>query len=239
MKRTIAIAAALLAVIAAGAGTYAYAASLDSTTINGCVDKSGNLRVLAAKDGCKQNETPLSWNSTGPAGADGPAGAAGAAGPAGPAGRDGRDGQPGAAAANPDAVNGTLTVTGQKQGAFSQSPMVLIGLSHEIISPRDPASGLPTGKRQHKPITITKQMDAASPLFLNALVDNENLTSVLIGLLRNGQQIATIKLTNANLATYDLHGTTETWSFTYQKITWTWVDGGITAEDDWEAPVAR
>ena len=26
--------------------------------------------------------------------------------------------------------------------------------------------------------------------------------------------------------------------FTYQKIEWTWVDGGITASDDWEAPVS-
>ena len=25
-------------------------------------------------------------------------------------------------------------------------------------------------------------------------------------------------------------------AFTYQKITWTWKDGGITADDDWEAP---
>ena len=30
---------------------------------------------------------------------------------------------------------------------------VLPGLS--IVSPHDPASGLPTGKRQHKPLTIT------------------------------------------------------------------------------------
>jgi type VI secretion system secreted protein Hcp len=27
-------------------------------------------------------------------------------------------------------------------------------------------------------------------------------------------------------------------SFCYQKIEWTWMDGGITAMDDWEAPVA-
>jgi type VI secretion system secreted protein Hcp len=27
--------------------------------------------------------------------------------------------------------------------------------SHEIVSPRDPASGLPTGKRMHKPFTTT------------------------------------------------------------------------------------
>ena len=25
-------------------------------------------------------------------------------------------------------------------------------------------------------------------------------------------------------------------TFTYQKIEWTWTDGGITASDDWETP---
>jgi type VI secretion system secreted protein Hcp len=227
VKRRVAIAAALVAVVAAGAGTYAFAASQDSTTINGCVDKAGTLRVLSASDACKKNETPLSWNTTGPVGPQGPAGATGATGPAGP---------PGSAAASPDALDATLTVTGAKHGPFSQSPMVLIGLSHEIISPRDPASGLPTGKRQHKPIAITSQMDSTSPLFLDALLTNETLTSVLIGLNRNGQQFGTIKLTNASLASYDLHGTTETWSLTYQRIEWT--VGTNAASDDWEAPVS-
>jgi type VI secretion system secreted protein Hcp len=236
VKRTIAIAAALIAVIAAGAGTYAYAASQDSTTINGCVDKDGNLRVLAAKDACKAKETSLSWNTTGPTGANGQTGAAGAQGPTGLAGRDGRDGQPGTAAANPDAVDGTITITGQ---GFSASPTVLIGLSHEIVSPRDAATGLATGKRLHKPFTVTRAMDATSPLLLKALTTNQTLPAVQIGINKGGQQVATIKLTNAQIASYDLHGTTETWSFTYQKITWTWVDGGVTAEDDWEAPVVR
>lgn len=27
-------------------------------------------------------------------------------------------------------------------------------------------------------------------------------------------------------------------AFTYQEITWTWMSGGITANDNWEAPVA-
>ena len=27
-------------------------------------------------------------------------------------------------------------------------------------------------------------------------------------------------------------------SFCYQKVIWTFEDGGITSEDDWEAPVA-
>jgi hypothetical protein len=29
----------------------------------------------------------------------------------------------------------------------------VVGGAHEIVSPRDPASGLPTGKRMHKPLT--------------------------------------------------------------------------------------
>lgn len=33
-----------------------------------------------------------------------------------------------------------------------------------INQPRDAASGLPTGKRQHKPVSITKPVDKASPL---------------------------------------------------------------------------
>ena len=31
---------------------------------------------------------------------------------------------------------------------------------HEIVSPRDPASGLATGKRQHKPFSFTSDYDA-------------------------------------------------------------------------------
>ena len=156
------------------------------------------------------------------------------AGPAGPAGAAGASASN---PADPDAVTGSMAITAEKQGAFS--PIAVTGLTHEIVSPRDPASGLPTGKRQHKPITITKEIDKSTPLLLNALVTNEGLNSVLIGLEKNGTQIETIKLTNANVSNYVTHGTTETWSFTYQKIEWTWLaDGGITASDDWEAPAA-
>lgn len=34
-----------------------------------------------------------------------------------------------------------------------------ITFEQEIVSPRDAASGLPTGKRQHKPFTITQELD--------------------------------------------------------------------------------
>ena len=36
-------------------------------------------------------------------------------------------------------------------------------VSHEIKSPRDLASGQATGKRMHKPFTVTKEWSASSP----------------------------------------------------------------------------
>ena len=237
MRGKLVLGAAVVAVLALGAGTYAWASAgaAATQTINACVGGDGQFQLVAIAGNCRRNETALSWNTVGPAGP------AGAVGPQGIAGRDGLTGPQGPAGApggtppDPNSIAGTLQVTGQKTGAFSTSPIAITAITHEIVSPRDPASGLPTGKRQHKPITITKEWDATTPLLLNALVTNETLTSVLIGLLRDGQQVATVKLTNAGISDYVEHGNNEEWSFTYQKIEWTWLDGGITASDDWEA----
>jgi type VI protein secretion system component Hcp len=48
--------------------------------------------------------------------------------------------------------------------------------------------------------------------------------------MQGGQQVGTTKLTNASISDYVLHGSTETWSFTYQKIEWTF--GASSAQDD-------
>ncbi len=127
--------------------------------------------------------------------------------------------------------------------------------NHEVISPRDAASGLPTGKRQHKPVRIIKSFDKASPLLMNALVNNENLKKVEFCFWQPSkagkeQLYYKVELINANIAgikPYVLNvkdpnltrfPDMEEISFTYQKIIWTFMDGGITAEDDWETPVA-
>jgi type VI secretion system secreted protein Hcp len=247
VKRRIAIAATLVAVFVGVVSTYAWARTQDSSTLRACVTENGDMRLVADGVNCKAKERVVTWNVTGPAGQSGPAGTAGrdgrdgVQGPQGVAGPQGPAGASGGSAASSDAVQGNFTATGQKQGAITgDGPggvMILIGLSHAIVSPRDAASGLPTGKRQHKPITITKQLDKSSPKLLNALVQNENLTAVTFTLTRGGTAYATVKLTNANVASREQKGEYEEIAFTYQKITWTWIDGGITAEDDWEAPV--
>jgi len=153
--------------------------------------------------------------------------------------------------------------SGQIKGSVTQKgredSVELIEFSHSIVSPRDPQSGLPTGQRMHKPLVITKELDKSSPIFYNVLCTNENLTSVTIKFWSpqikaasgtgSVSQHYTIKLTNANIAsigstmgggshTETTKGEeTEQIAFTYQKIEWTWNDGGISASDDWEARV--
>jgi len=165
------------------------------------------------------------------------------------------------------ALNAYLKLKGQKQGEIKGSvtqkgregKIAVIAVSHEVVSPRDAASGLPTGKRMHKPFVITKELDKSSPLLYNALVNNENIPEwelqfwapQLKATTGTGteQQHYTVKLLNANIASIDFRmpnnkhpdlmkfAEYEEVAFTYQKITWTWNDGGITAEDDWESPV--
>jgi len=156
-----------------------------------------------------------------------------------------------------------LKVVGQRQGQIQGSvtqkgregQIAVIATAHEIVSPRDPASGLPTGKRQHKPFVITKELDKSTPLLYQALITNENLTTVEILFWRpspvTGAEVQhfKVKLTNASIASirtvhpdvrkepapYKEYDQIE---LVYEKIEWTWVDGGIIAEDDWAAPGA-
>jgi len=160
------------------------------------------------------------------------------------------------------ALNAYLTLKGQKQGDIKGSvtqkgreeSIMVIGFSHEVVSPRDAASGLPTGKRQHKPFTVTKEIDKSTPLLYNVLTNNENITDWKLKFWQPSTsgaevQFYTVDLVNANIAGIRgemlnnkypenmQHKEREHVAFTYQKITWTWMDGGITADDDWETPV--
>jgi type VI secretion system secreted protein Hcp len=165
------------------------------------------------------------------------------------------------------ALQAYLNLKGQRQGEIKGSvtqkgregKIAVIAVSHEIISPRDPASGLPTGKRMHKPFVVTKELDKSSPLLYNSLVNNENIpdwqlqfwTPQIKATTGSGNEVQhyTVKLTNANIASIAFrmannknpelmkYAEYEEVAFTYQKVGWTWNDGGVSAEDDWEQPV--
>jgi type VI secretion system secreted protein Hcp len=151
------------------------------------------------------------------------------------------------------ALNAYLKLNGQKQGDVkgsvtkkgSEGAIQVIAVSHEIVSPRDAASGLPTGKRTHKPLVIRKQLDKSTPILNRMMVDDEIIKSWELGVyLPNSKGVDslayTIKLTDAGIASIKLVSDAdgnlfEEIMFTYKKIEWTWTDGGITADDDWEA----
>ncbi len=53
-----------------------------------------------------------------------------------------------------------------------------------IAMERDAASGLPTGKRQHKPVSVTKPLDKASPKLMEAITTGRFYPTVTIHLTR-------------------------------------------------------
>jgi type VI secretion system secreted protein Hcp len=261
-KGSIAIVAGA-AVVLAVAGVAAATIPSADNVIHGCYSGSGALRVIdTSTTQCSNKETAISWNQKGDPGEPGAPGTAGAPGAAGAPGPTGPQGSPGVGDVTAMGTQAFLKCTGAQQGIF-EGPVTTKGYEksvgvdvaeHAIVSPRDAASGLPTGKRQHKPFVITKSVDKTTPLFYKALISNETLTSCTIKFVQPSDHgtldnYYTVKLTNASIAGLDFTkgdaragagrlGEYEEISFTYQKIEWTITDGGITVQDDWESPVS-
>jgi len=144
-----------------------------------------------------------------------------------------------------DVIQGEVTQAGREGWHRLQA------YTHEIVSPRDAASGLPTGKRQHKPFRIVKLINRGSPLLLDAMTKNETLPSIQVSiwtptLVGAEQKVFTYTLTDATVASIrpwmpnksdpatSGYPPAEEISFTYKKIEWTFHNGNIVAEDSWD-----
>lgn len=163
---------------------------------------------------------------------------------------------PATRAAEPIHVFITGETSGEIQGGNPDQSIACLAFEHTVVSLRDAASGLPTGKRQHKPLTIVKPIDKTTPLLYAALCRNENLPEVVIQFYHPpvaGEQPTpyyTITLHDARISSVrnwkpntrdlsaDRAGDLEEVSFGYQRITWTFNDGNVEWEDDWESPDA-
>ena len=143
-----------------------------------------------------------------------------------------------------------VTIRGQKQGVIKgdatvkghENQIVASSFDYDVKSPRDPASGLATGKRQHSPITLRINSGSASVHLFQALVSNENLTSVVldfVGANEVGASVSQKRVTLANAAVSDLHqranAAKTTWqddvSIVFQKIEVLDVPSGASATD--------
>jgi type VI secretion system secreted protein Hcp len=145
-----------------------------------------------------------------------------------------------------------IAVEGTKQGKFKGESAVMafkdqsrvLKFSYGVVSPRDVSTGQARGKRQHKPIVITKEPGAASPQFFTALVTNEVLKPVVIQFLRVNvntgvnevQQIIT--LTNPSISDFRQYvGDDGRWledvAFAFQQIQMENKPGKTMAVDSW------
>lgn len=154
-----------------------------------------------------------------------------------------------------------MSIKGQKTGEFKggitqkgrEGKMGVIAVDH--IAASQPSSGIGRiqliGKKPQQPFKVTLELDKATPLIYNSMVNGENLTEVRIEFWTNKSGAAgasgaefqhySIKLTNAtisevhfnmaNIRNPELAKYPETVevSFNYQTIEWEWKDGGIIA----------
>lgn len=113
----------------------------------------------------------------------------------------------------------------------------------------DRISGQATGRRQHKPLTVVKPLDKASPMLFQALVQNQEIEATLeFWRDKRGsggrEKYYTYKITKGRVVALSQFaaddedpksnkGAQEKVSFVFDKIIVTWVDGGIEAEDHW------
>jgi len=150
--------------------------------------------------------------------------------------------------ARPDSV-GNIFQEGHEDQILVQA------FQHQVIIPRDPQSGQPTGQRVHKPLMITKVFDKSSPLIFNALTSGERLNKCRLEWYRTSstgtqEHYYTIELEDAVIVDVQSrmpncqdpnmsHFThLEDVYFTYRKIVWTHEVSGTSGSDDWRTPIA-
>jgi type VI secretion system secreted protein Hcp len=119
----------------------------------------------------------------------------------------------------------------------------------EVISPRDAASGMASGRRQHKPITLSAGVDKSTPVLYKSVSDTKISTEGTVS-RSSGGGMGTGKVSMQDMTiTRSCGGQTTTIPIIdgvgiiptadcpdglgYAKITWTWQDGGVSNEDDW------
>jgi len=157
------------------------------------------------------------------------------------------------------ALSGYMTVEGSRVGVIEGSvtqigregTIEVFGWEHELVSPRDAATGLPTGKRQHRPLTIIKPVDKATPLLMEAGAQEDVLTVVLstYAPTETGDEALylEVELTNARIVKQRIdqlnnryqenlpQPMTERVSLVYEEITVTFAPDGTSHRDSWES----
>jgi len=149
--------------------------------------------------------------------------------------------------------------TGEIRGTVRQrgleNSIPIIAVHHEINAPKDMSTGMSSGKRQHQPIVITKEVDNVTPILYRILTGNELITEASLlfygtdpsSMLSSSPEsnIYTITFRKATIGKIELSlfdlmqkekrtpNPVEHVSFFYDQIEWKWINGDIGYTDNW------
>ena len=120
-----------------------------------------------------------------------------------------------------------------------------------VRTAREASSGMATGDRTYEPLVIEKRIDKSSPLIAKALCNNEVIEATF-NFFRPSptgdgttEQFFTVKIAEARIAAIHRQSPnvidpasaaappTETVSFVFGDITWTYTEGGVEHQDVW------
>jgi type VI secretion system secreted protein Hcp len=152
---------------------------------------------------------------------------------------------------------GSLTITGEEQGLMEGSceldgregTILVQAFDHVVEIPTDDR-GVASGRRVHRPMKITKEIDKSTPMLYQALCTNELLTEATLDWYRldgtgEHELYYSVFMQNAFVTrirpwvpnvldrSSEGLGHMEDVSITYEKIIWTWEPDGVEYEDVW------
>lgn len=153
-------------------------------------------------------------------------------------------------------IPGNLTVVGPSgniEGSCEiegREGTILVQAFDHVVELSSDERGMVVGRRVHRPLTITKEIDRSTPLLYQAMCNGELLPSVKLDWYRvdeTGAQELYFAITMRNAVVSKIHPWVpnvldekfagfrhmEDISFSYHSINWSWVLDGIEYEDRW------
>lgn len=157
-------------------------------------------------------------------------------------------------------IPGYMTITGENQGAIAGSSfkqgqedtIEVLSFDHLIELPARQETQITTGDPVHRPVVLSKEVDASTPKLYQALCRQELLEFLEIRWFRHTPEgkeelFYTVVLTNALIVAiqpwsadylderYEHYRPMEKISFAYEAIRWSWgADGDVEYEAVWD-----
>ncbi len=117
--------------------------------------------------------------------------------------------------------------------------------TYGIEIPTSRKTGRATGKRQHRPFTVIKPLDKASPLLMEKCITGQAIPTAKIDYTRindDGRSVPyyTVELTNVRVVSYSINcdddsgATMEDMTLSFEKIKVTYANSQVEFTDNWE-----